>query len=167
MLSINESTNWVDKNLDKVIETLNKQQTEANARITGLYTQYKSRNDQRAAAFSKRLEDKKQAFDELQNTVNTIKTGVEENERGIVKLLDDYKEVIGENINKIRALALGIVEKLRRNIYTKRYKKKRKMYTGAYKKIDKYLNKINKDGIFENEILGLDEIPGDVRKGLV
>lgn len=164
---VSESTNWVDKNLDKVIDTLNKQQTVANARITGLYTLYKNRNDQRAAAFSKKLEDKKQAFDELQMSVDTIKTGVEENERDISKLLDDYKEVIGENVNKMRALASGIVDKLRKNIYTQGYNKKRKKYTGAYKKIDNYLNKINNDGIFENEILGLDEIPGDVRKGLV
>jgi hypothetical protein len=165
--SVAESTNWVDKNLNRVIETLNKQQTDANARITGLYTQYKNRNDQRAAAFSKKLEDKKQAFNELQNTVDTIKTGVEENERGVVKLLDDYKDVIRENVNKIRILASEIVDKLRRNIYTKNYSKKRKMYTGAYEKIDNYLNEINKDGIFDDEVKGLDEIPGDVRKGLV
>lgn len=164
---ISESTNWVDKNLDKVIETLNKQQTDANARITGLYTLYKTRNDQRAAAFAKKLEDKKLAFDELQSTVETIKIGVEENEKGVAKLLDDYKEVIGENINKLRVLAFEIVEKLRRNMYTKKYSKKRKMYTGAYKKIDNYLNKINKDGIFENEVKRLDEIPGEIRKGLV
>jgi len=165
--SVNESTNWVDKNLDKVIDTLNKQQTTANARITGLYTLYKNRNDQRASAFAKRLEDKKLAFDELQSNVDTIKMGVEENERGVVKLLDDYKEVIGENVNKLRTLASGIVDKLRKNIYAKGYQKKRKMYTGAYKKIDNYLNKINKDGIFDDEVKGLDEIPRDVRKGLV
>lgn len=165
--SISESTNWVDKNLDKVIETLNAQQTAANARITGLYTQYKTRNDQRAYAFTKKLEEKKQAFDELQSTVKTIKTGIEENEKGIANLLDDYKQVIRENVDKMHALASGIVDKLRRNMYTKGYKKKRKRYVGAYKKIDTYLNQINKDGIFENEIKGLDEIPGDVRKGLV
>jgi hypothetical protein len=165
--SINESTNWVDKNLDRVIETLNKQQTAANARIIGLYTQYKSRNDQRALAFSKRLEDKKQAFDELRSNVDTIKTGVEENERSIVKLLDDYKEVIRENVNKLRALALGIVNKLRKNIYTKEYEENREIYADAYEEINTYLNQINKDRIFENEIPGLDEIPGDVRKGLV
>lgn len=164
---ISESTNWVDKNLDKVIETLNKQQTDANARITGLYTLYKTRNDQRAAAFAKKLEDKKLAFDELQSTVETIKIGVEENEKGVAKLLNDYKEVIGENVNKMRALAAGIIDKLRKNIYTKEYEEKREIYADAYEEIDTYLNQINKDGIFENEIKGLDEIPGDVRKGLV
>jgi hypothetical protein len=164
---VNQSTNWVDKNLDKIIETMNAQQTVENARITGLYTLYKNRNDQRAASFAKRIEDKKFAFDELQNTVDTIKTGIEENEKGAAKLLNDYKDVIQENIFKLRELATGIVEKLRRNIYTKGYKKKRKRYVSAHKKIDKYLDKINKDGIFENEVQGLDEIPSDLRKGLV
>lgn len=164
---VTQSISWVDKNLDKVIETMNAQQTEANARITGLYTLYKNRNDQRAASFAKRIEDKKFAFDELQNTVDTIKTGIQENERGTAKLLNDYKEVIRENIFKMRELAAGIVEKLRRNMYTPEYQDKREIYTDAYEEIDTYLNQINKDRFFENEIKGLDEIPGDLRKGLV
>jgi hypothetical protein len=164
---ITQSTNWVDKNLDKIIETMNAQQTEANSRIIGLYTQYKNRNDQRAASFAKRIEDKKFAFDELQTTVDTIKTGVKENERGAAKLLNDYKEVIGENIFKMRELAAGIVNKLRRNMYTPGYQNEREIYTDAYEEIDTYLNQINKDRIFENEVKGLDEIPSEIRKGLV
>ena len=164
---VNQSTNWVDKNLDKIIQTMNAQQTVENARITGLYTLYKNRNDQRAASFAKRIEDKKFAFDELQNAVNTIKSGVEENEKGAAKLLNDYKVVIRENIFKLRELATAIVGKLRKNMYTQEYQDKREIYTDAYEEIDNYLDQINKDRIFDDEIKRLDEIPSDIRKGLV
>ena len=163
--TITRSATWVDKNLDNIVNTLNKRQEATNTRILGLYSLYNDRNKQQASAFAKKIEDKKQAIDELQMTVNDIKTGVTQNEKNVMKILDDYRDVIRDNINKLRMLATEIVNKLNRNVYTKNYKNERQNYIGAYNKIDNYVRKINQDGLFETEIDKLPEIPKESRNG--
>jgi len=165
--TITNSATWVDKNLEKIVSTLEAQQNATNARIVGLYKMYDDRNKLRADAYLKRMDDKKQAFDDLQENVDKIKSGVKENERGLKKLLDDYKDVIRVNINNLRELATGIVAKLKRNIYTPNYDEERQKYVGAYKKIGNYLNQIDKDAILGTKIDGLEEIPTEAQNGRV
>lgn len=165
--NITQSATWVDKNMDNIVKTLEAQQNSTNARIVGLYKMYEDRNNLRAASYLKRLDDRKQAFDDLQENVNSIKSSVNENQRGLEKLLDDYKDVIRQNINNLRELATGIVNKLRRNIYTPNYEEKRQKYIGSYNKIGDYLNEINKDDFLGTKIDRLQEIPDDVRNGRV
>ncbi len=165
--TITNSATWVDKNLDKIVSTLEAQQNATNSRILGLYKMYDNRNQMRADAYIKRMDDKKRAFDDLQETVDSIKSGVKDNERSIKKLLDDYKDVIWGNVNNLRSLAYNIVEKLKRNIYTPNYEEQRQKYVDAYNKIGNYLDVIDKDAILGTKIDGLAEIPNDARNGRV
>lgn len=158
--TIMRDTNWVDKNLDNIVKTLSAREDRVNERALGMYELYNSRNVRDAAAFAKKIEDKQIAMNELQTVVTNIKTGAQENEKSVIKLLDDYQVIAAENIGKLRMLASGIVDKLKRNIYTKNYKKKRKNYVGAYNKIGAYFKKI---GSAEE----LDEIPAEAKNGRV
>ena len=168
--TITKSATWVDTNLDKIVETLEKQQNATNARVLGLYKMYDERNKEKASAYAQRIADKQTAVNELQNTVNDIKTGVSDNEKNITKFIDDYRELLRENISKLQALATGIVDKLKRNIYSKNYKKKRNAYVKSYNKINEYIKKVNKDRMFEGVNQKFDllpEIPADARTGKV
>ena len=168
--TITKSATWVDDNLDKIVKTLELQQNATNARILGLYKIYDERNKEKAAAYAQRIADKQTAVNELQNTVNDIKTGVSDNEKNITKFIDDYREVLRENISKLQALATGIVNKLNRNMYSTNYKDKRETYVKSYNKINEYIKNVNKDRMFEgvNQIFDLlPEIPADARTGKV
>ena len=155
--TITRSATWVDNNLDKIVETLEKQQNTANARILGLYKMYDERNKEKAAAYAQRISDKQLAINNLQETVDNIKTNVSDNEKNISRFIDDYRELLKENISKLQLVGTEIVNKLNRNIYTKNYKKKRTAYVNSYNKINAYIKKINKDRVFD--VVTFDELP--------
>jgi hypothetical protein len=168
--TITKSATWVDNNLDKIVKTLELQQNATNARVLGLYKMYDERNKEKAASYAQRIADKQTAVNDLQNAVNDIKTGVSDNEKNITKFIDDYRELLRENISKLQVLATGFVNKLNRNIYSKNYKKKRKAYVNSYNKINKYIKKVNMDRMFEgvNQTFDLlPEISTDARTGKV
>ena len=155
--TITRSATWVDKNLDKIVETIEKKQNAANARILGLYKMYDERNKEKAAAYAQRISDKQNAINELQSAVDNIKTGVSDNEKNITRFIDDYRELLRENISKLQVVGTEIVNKLKRNVYAKDFKKKRAAYVKSYNKINGYIKKINKDRVFE--VQGFDELP--------
>jgi hypothetical protein len=168
--TITKSATWVDTNLDKIVETLEKQQNTTNARILGLYKMYDERNKEKAAAYAQRIADKQTAVNELQNTVNNIKTGLSDNDKNITKFIDDYREVLRENISKLQALATAIVNKLNRNMYSTNYEDKRETYVKSYNEINEYIKNVNKDRMFEGVNQKFDllpEIPADARTGKV
>lgn len=168
--TITKSATWVDTNLDKIVETLEKQQNATNARILGLYKMYDERNKEKAAAYAQRIADKQSAVNDLQNTVNNIKTGLSDNDKNITKFIDDYREVLRENISKLQALATAIVNKLNRNMYSTNYEDKRETYVKSYNEINEYIKNVNKDRMFEGVNQKFDllpEIPADARTGKV
>lgn len=168
--TITKSATWVDTNLDKIVKTLELQQNATNARVLGLYKIYDERNKEKAAAYVQRIADKQTAVNDLQNTVNDIKTGVNDNQKNITKFIDDYREVLRENISKLQLLATAIVNKLNRNIYSNDYEDKRETYVKSYNEINEYIKTINKDKMFEgvNQTFNLlPEIPADARTGKV
>jgi hypothetical protein len=165
--TITNSATWVDKNLENIVKTLDLQQNATNARILGLYKMYDERNKLRADAYIKRIDDKKRAFDDLQTSVDNIKSGIQENDKSIKKLMDDYKDVILGNVNNLRSLASNIVDKLKQKIYTPNYGDQRQKFVETYEKIDKYFNVINNDGILGTKIDKLAEISYEARNGRV
>lgn len=168
--TITNSATWVDNNLDKIVKTLELQQNATNARILGLYKMYDERNKEKAASYVQRIADKQSAVNDLQNTVKDIKTGVNDNQKNITKFIDDYREVLRENISKLQLLATAIVNKLNRNIYSPDYDDKRETYVKSYNEINEYIKNINKDKIFEGvkqTFNLLPEIPADARTGKV
>lgn len=165
--TVTNSATWVDKNLDNIVKTIESQQNATNARILGLYKMYDERNKMRADAYIKRIDDKKRAFDDLDTTVNKIKSDINENNLSIKKLLDDYKEVIMGNVNNLRSLASSIVAKLKQKIYAPNYEDQRQKFVDTHEKIGEYINIINKDGILGTKIDGLEEISYDARNGRV
>jgi len=163
--SISRSATWVDKNLDNIIKTIENKQNDANTRILGLYKMYDNRNKERASAYAQRIEDKNKTLAELQTVVEEIKTGFSDNEKNTSQFINDYRDVIKENVSKLQNLAIEIVNKLNRNIYTKKYGEKRKMYVKSYEKINGYIKKLNRDRFLETEISELPEIPIEAKKG--
>lgn len=165
--TVTNSATWVDKNLENIVKTLENQQNATNSRVLGLYKMYDERNKLRADAYIKRIDDKKRAFDNLETTVDNIKSDINENNLSIKKLLDDYKDVIWGNLNNLRSLASSIVAKLKQKIYTPNYGDQRQKFVNTHEKIGKYINKINKDGILGTKIDRLEEISYDARNGRV
>jgi hypothetical protein len=150
--SLNRGSTWVETNLDKIIETIEKRQTETNSRILGLYKLYDDRNKQKAMANVKFIEDKQKALNDLQTVVTDLKTGFSENEENIGNFLSDYRQLIMENVGKLQNLAIEIKNKLQRNIYTKKWEKDRKKYVTSYGKIQSYIKKLNRDKFMDAEI---------------
>lgn len=167
--TINRSATWVDNNLDKIISTIEKKQNDANARILGLYKMYDDKNKANAAARAQYIADKNKSINDLQKVVGDIKTGIEDNEQNVAKFINDYREIVKENVGNLKTLAIEIVDKLKRNIYTKNYKRQRKMYINSYDKIKKYMKKLDRDRFFETSIGNseLPEIPTEARRGKV
>ena len=165
--TVTNSATWVDKNLEKIVSTLDAQQNVSNERILGLYKLYNERNKMRANAYIKKLDDKKRAFDNLNTSVNTIKSGIRENEINVKKLVDDYKDVISGNVNNLQLLASNIVYKLKRKIYAPDYEEQRQKFVDTYDKIDEYINTIDRDGIIETKIDRIVEMPYEARNGRV
>jgi len=165
--TVTNSATWVDKNLENIVKTLDSQQNATNARILGLYKMYDERNKLRADAYIKRIDDKKRAFDDLQSSVDNIKSGIQENDRSIKKLMDDYKDVIMGNVNNLRSLASSIVDKLKQKIYAPNYGDQRQKFVDTHEKIGNYINKLNNDGILGTKIDKLEEISYEARNGRV
>jgi hypothetical protein len=168
--TISNNATWVDENLDKIVKTLELKQNATNARVLGLYKMYNERNQENTAAYAQRIADKQTAVNNLQNTVNKINDGVNDNEKNITRFINDYREVLRENISKLQLLAEAIVNKLNRNIYSKNYTKKRQKHLKSYSMINEYIQTINKDKMFEgvNQTFNLlPEIPADARTGKV
>lgn len=171
--TISRSATWVDNNLDKIISTIEKKQNDANARILGLYKMYDDKNKANAAARVQHIANKNQAINDLQKVVGDIKTGIEDNEQNVAKFINDYRDIVKENVGNLKTLAIEIVDKLKRNIYTKNYKRQRKMYINSYDKIKKYMKKLDRDRFFETSIGSgglsseLPEIPTEARRGKV